>query len=112
MTTSTLEVGNLLSVLSAHGIEKRLQSIAGVGRSSVNPVDGSTTVTYDSSKISLSAIQAAIQDCGFHCAGEALPRHVCETPEMSSGSRPGVPAGLTKAAHSHAGMVMKPGSAM
>lgn len=120
MTTSTLEVGDLLSVLSARGIEKQLQSVAGVGCVSVNPVSGSTTVTYDSSKISLSAIQAAIQDCGFHCAGEALPRHVCETPEMLSGSRPGVPTSRIKPTHWHTGMdhartasaQMKPGSAM
>ncbi len=78
MTTSTLEVGNLFSVLGARGIEKQLQRIAGVGRVAVNPVSGSTTVTYDQGKTSLSAIQAAIKECGFHCAGEALPKHVCE----------------------------------
>ena len=35
MTTSTLEVGNLFSVLGAQGIEKQLQRIAGVGRVAV-----------------------------------------------------------------------------
>ena len=78
MTTSTLEVGNLFSVLGAHGIEKRLRQIAGVGRVSVNPVSGLTTVVYDTARIRLPAIQAAIEACGFHCAGEALPRHACE----------------------------------
>ena len=77
MTTSTLDVGNLFSVLGAQGIEKQLQRIAGVGRVAVNPVSGSTTVTYDQGKTSLSAIQAAIKECGFHCTGEALPKHVC-----------------------------------
>ncbi|MEQ1613750.1 MAG: heavy metal-associated domain-containing protein [Hyphomicrobiaceae bacterium] len=77
MTTSTLEVGGLFSVLDAHGIERQLQRIAGVGRVSVNPISGSTTVMYDPETTSLRAIQAAIRECGFHCNGEALPRHVC-----------------------------------
>ena len=83
MTTSTLDVGDLFSVLGAQGIERQLQRVAGVGRVSVNPVSGSTTVMYDPEKTSLAAIRAAIEDCGFHCAGEALPRHVCEDHSMS-----------------------------
>ena len=78
MTTSTLEVGNLFSILGARGIERQLLRVAGVGHVSVNPVSGSTTVMYDPGETSLSKIQAAIEECGFHCAGEALPRHVCE----------------------------------
>ena len=77
MTTSTLDVGDLFSVLDAHGIERQLRRVAGVSRVSVNPVSGSTTVEYDPATTSLSAIQAAIRYCGFHCTGEALPRHVC-----------------------------------
>src|SRR5208337_5310255 len=30
------------------------------------------------------AIQAAIEECGFHCAGEALPKHVCQTHASSA----------------------------
>ena len=82
MTKITLEVGGLFSVLGAHGIERQLQHVAGVGRVSVNPVSGSTTIMFDSGKTSVAAIQAAIEDCGFHCAGEALPRHLCEKPAM------------------------------
>ena len=77
MTTATLEVGGLLSILGARGIEKQLSRLKGVGRVSVNPVTGSTTVMFDSQITNLSAIQAAIKKCGFHCAGEATPRHVC-----------------------------------
>jgi hypothetical protein len=36
------------------------------------------TVVYDPAKSSLSALGAAILDCGFHCSGEALPRYVCD----------------------------------
>jgi Cu2+-exporting ATPase len=87
MTTSTFEVGDLFSVLGARGIEKQLQRVPGVGRVSVNPVSGSTTVAYDPAETSVSAIQAAIDACGFHCAGEALPKHVCANPAMPDGVR-------------------------
>ncbi len=84
MTTSTLEVGDLFSILGGRGIEKQLQNLAGVSRVSVNPVSGLTTVTYDRGKIRLSAIQAMIEACGFHCAGEAFPKHACEEETMAS----------------------------
>jgi Cu2+-exporting ATPase len=100
MTKATLEVGNLFSVLSAHGIERQLQRVAGVGRVSVNPVSGSTTVMFDPGMTSLSAIRAEIEDCGFHCAGEALPRHVCDMPAMP-GSDQKVQTSRSGPAHSH-----------
>ena len=90
MTTSTLDVGDLFSVLGAQGIEKQLLRIKGVDRVSVNPVSASTSVTYDPAKTSLAKIKAAINECGFHCAGEALPKHVCE--EHPAAHKTDVPA--------------------
>ena len=84
MTTRTLEVGGMFSALDAHGIERQLQRIAGVGRVSVNPISGSATVMYDPETTNLQAIRAAIEECGFHCAGEALPRHVCNREALPS----------------------------
>jgi Cu2+-exporting ATPase len=100
MTKITLEVGDLFSVLGAHGIERQLQRVAGVGRVSVNPVSGSTTVMFDPGKTNPAAIQEAIEDCGFHCAGEALPRHVCDMPAMP-GSGQKVQTSRSRSAHSH-----------
>ena len=102
MTKITLEVGDLFSVLGAQGLERQLQRVAGIAHASVNPVSGSTTIEYDPAKTSVSVIQAAIEDCGFHCAGEALPRHVCANPTMPSGSRPRTPTSQIKPADSEA----------
>ena len=77
MTTCTINIGGLLSIMGAQGIEKQLKRIGGVAQVSVNPVSGSTTVEYDAAKTNLPAIEAAIKECGFHCAGLATPRHVC-----------------------------------
>ena len=85
MTTSTLNVGDLFSVLGAHGIEKQLRRVAGVDRVSVNPVSGSTTIVYDPTKTSLTVITRAIGDCGFHCRAEARPGHdLTDMPETPS----------------------------
>ena len=102
MTTSTLEIGNLFSVLGAQGIEKQLRRISGVGRVAVNPVTGSTTVTYDQGKTSLPEIQAAIKECGFHCTGETLPKHVCADHLTPGKSLPAAPIGSVKSKHSPA----------
>ncbi|MEW6703621.1 MAG: heavy metal translocating P-type ATPase [Pseudomonadota bacterium] len=76
-TTSTFEVAGLLSPLSARGVEKHLARIPGIERVVVNPVAGSATVIYDQWRIDPGRIRAAIEDCGYHCAGTMMPRHVC-----------------------------------
>ncbi len=101
MTTITLDVSGLFTVLDANGIEKRLQLLTGVGRVSVNPVSGSTTVVYDPETTNLAALQAAIKDCGFHCAGEALPKHVCQDHRMPDRSHLAAPVSKSNPASSH-----------
>lgn len=83
MKTSTLEVGGLLSALSAQGVEKQLLRLPGVKKAEVNYVAGSATVTYDEVKVDLEAIKARIHECGYHCSGEQLPRHVCDRRDQS-----------------------------
>ncbi|MEO5757686.1 MAG: heavy metal translocating P-type ATPase [Mesorhizobium sp.] len=102
MTTINLEVGDLFSILGAQGIEKQLMRLAGVRRASVNPVSGTTTVDFDPAKIDLLAIQAAIKDCGYHCAGQAVPKHLCEARPVSE--KP-IEA-RAKLVAAHAGMAM------
>jgi copper chaperone CopZ len=86
--TATFEVRNLLSPLTARGIEKQLAQLPGISVVSMNPAGASATVSFDPTRVSPEQIQAAIEDCGFHCAGESLPRHVCDA-EMRRG--PGAP---------------------
>jgi Cu2+-exporting ATPase len=77
VTTSVIEVGGLLSALSAHGVQKQLARLAGVTKVEVNYVAGSATVTYDETLTDLEAIKAKVHECGYHCSGERLPKHVC-----------------------------------
>lgn len=77
MKTATIEVSGLVSVLSAQGIEKQLLRLPGVHTARVNYVAGSATVTYDEGVTRLPAIEAGVRECGYHCAGERIPRHLC-----------------------------------
>ena len=78
MKTSVIEVQGLLSVLSARGVEKQLARLPGVRQAEVNYVAGSATVVYDETMTNLKAIKAKVHECGYHCAGERLPKHVCQ----------------------------------
>ena len=77
MKTSVMEVGGLLSALSAGGVEKQLAKLPGVKKVEVNYVAGSATVVYDETVIDLKAIKARVYECGYQCAGEQTPKHVC-----------------------------------
>ena len=79
MKTSIIEVGGMLSALSALGVEKQLMKMQGIEKAEVNYVGGSATVVYDETVIGLKAINLRVQECGYHCIGELLPMHVCKT---------------------------------
>ena len=77
MKTVNIEVGGLVSALSARGVEKQLSQLTGVKKVEVNYVAGSATVVYDETAIDLKAIKGRVHECGYHCAGERMPKHVC-----------------------------------
>ena len=80
MKTSIVDVSGMLSPLSARGVEKQLARVRGVEKVEVNYVAGSATITYDEAQTDLKTIKAKVEECGYHCGGEMVPRHVC-TPE-------------------------------
>ncbi len=92
--TVTVDVGGLVSALSAAGVQKQLSRSPGVERVEVNYVGGSATVTFDPARTTIDAIKAQVRECGYHCSGRQLPRHVCEP-----GAPPADPAAATAPAH-------------
>jgi len=103
MKTATIEIGGLLSALSARGVEKQLARLPGVHKAEVNYVAGSATVTYDEALIDLKAIKARVCECGYHCAGVLQPKHVCvpEDPPAEAAAIDIAPA--IQAVHVHEG---------
>ncbi|MHB1670156.1 heavy metal translocating P-type ATPase [Thiomonas sp.] len=78
MKTTVIDVRDLLSPLSARGVEKQLVKMPGIKQVDVNSVSGSATVVYDGTVTDLDAIKAKVHECGHHCGGELVPRHLCE----------------------------------
>ena len=73
-----MEVRGQFDQLDHLGVEKQLLRIPGVKAACANPASESVTVEFDEKAVSAEAIQRLVVDCGFHCRGVPVPRHVCE----------------------------------
>src|SRR5215213_10630805 len=109
-TTAVLEVAGVHWASEKATVERVLGRRPGVVSVEANPVGQTATVTYDSARTSVVDLAAWIRDCGYHCAGQSVPQHVCD-PAVEPAShapaahhdshRPAVDAG--GAPHEHAG---------
>src|SRR5262249_36703178 len=122
MKTTTLDVGGMLSTLDYQAVEKQLARMPGVEHASAGIASNSATIEYDETVTGGVALEAAIRDCGFHCAGEIMPKHVCEPHRAAAAGRqapmPPGPMGVAAtrpagpAPHTHEQAGAPPGPAM
>jgi len=59
-------------------VEARLQRLPGVLEVAANSVAQSATVRYDASVTTVAQLKSQLQRCGFHCAGQSVPNHICD----------------------------------
>lgn len=76
--TAVLEVSGVQWATSKNVAEAVLSRRAGVLTADVNPVAQTATVTYDPKQTSIGELRDWIRECGFHCAGQSVPSHVCD----------------------------------
>ena len=76
--TVVLSVGGLHRATSEAVVQRALERRPGVIRVEANATSQTANVTYDAEAASLADLAAWVEECGFHCAGESVPRHVCE----------------------------------
>lgn len=76
MLESVIHVDGLLTVLCARNVERALLKMPGVHHVVANYLNSTATVHYDETRVTLAQLQAAVSDCGYACAGEALPDHM------------------------------------
>src|SRR5512142_2186312 len=50
----------------------------GVLEVEVNPVAQAATVVFDPGRTSLAELRGWVTECGYHCAGQSVPAHVCD----------------------------------
>src|SRR5581483_9045943 len=78
MQTTILDVGGMISALDHRGIERQLKQVRGVYVATVNIATNTAVIEYDETVTSVAALKDKINECGFHCAGQIVPKHICK----------------------------------
>jgi P-type Cu2+ transporter len=77
-STAVLEVSGVHWAASKNVAEAVLSRRPGVVEVEANPVAQTATVTYDPSRTSVAELAGWVRDCGYHCAGQSVPEHICD----------------------------------
>ncbi|GAA3166222.1 heavy metal translocating P-type ATPase [Blastococcus jejuensis] len=94
----------VLEVAGVHWASEKAVTEAVLGRRpgvlhvEANPVGQTATVTYDPAQTSVAQLSGWVRDCGYHCAGQSVPQHVCDPaaePREHAGAGPDEHAGMT-----------------
>ncbi|MGW4485412.1 heavy metal translocating P-type ATPase [Amycolatopsis sp. NPDC004368] len=96
--TVVLDVRGLLRASEQGVVDARLRRQQGVADVEVNPVAQAATVTFDPARTSVATLRQWVLECGYHCAGQSVPNHVCDPLDEPAG-RDGAEAA---AEHAHA----------
>jgi P-type Cu2+ transporter len=100
--TAVLEVSGVQWASSKAVAETVLSRRPGVLGVDANPVAQTATVTYDPDRTSVAQLAGWVRDCGYHCAGLSVPRHVCD-PLVEPHRHDGHPPASVEAASEHVG---------
>ncbi len=78
VATAVLHVGGMYRGSEKSVVERALGRRPGVVGVEANPVGQTATVTFDTSRTSVAELRRWVEDCGFHCAGQSVPEHICD----------------------------------
>ena len=76
--TAVIEVSGVQWASSKSVAEGVLSRRPGVLAVEANPVAQTATVRFDPDQTSVAELAGWVRDCGFHCAGQSVPRHICD----------------------------------
>ncbi|SDF24538.1 Cu2+-exporting ATPase [Blastococcus aurantiacus] len=76
--TAVLEVAGVHWASEKSTVERLLGRRPGVLAVDANPVGQTATVSYDPTQTSVTELAAWVRECGYHCAGQSVPQHVCD----------------------------------
>ena len=76
--TAVLHVGGLNYASEKSVVEHVLGRRPGVLEVDANPVAQTAIVTYDPTRTSVGQLRDWVRDCGYHCAGQSVPGHICD----------------------------------
>src|SRR5580765_3278573 len=76
--TAVIEVSGVHWASSKAVTEAVLSRRPGVLTVDANPVSQTATVSYAPDRTSVAALRGWVRDCGYHCAGQSVPHHLCD----------------------------------
>ncbi|WP_328690319.1 heavy metal translocating P-type ATPase [Streptomyces phaeochromogenes] len=77
-STAVLELGGLRWASQQNVAAAVLGRRPGVLEVEVNPVSETATVVFDPNRTSLAELRGWVEECGYHCAGQSVPAHLCD----------------------------------
>ncbi|MFG1710998.1 heavy metal translocating P-type ATPase [Nonomuraea sp. M3C6] len=77
-STAILDVSGLQWASEQNVVRAVLSRRPGVIEVEVNPVGQTATVVFDPRATSLAELRRWVEECGYHCAGQSVPSHVCD----------------------------------
>jgi len=83
--TVVLEVSGLQFASEKAVVESVLGRLPGVASVEANPVAQTATVTYDPRANSVADLRTYVEQCGYHCAGQSVPEHICIASDEPAG---------------------------
>ena len=78
IATTVLHVGGMYRASEKAVVEEVLGRRPGVIDVEANPVAQTANVTFDTSRTSVAELRRWVEDCGYHCAGQSVPEHICD----------------------------------
>ncbi|HEX4984177.1 MAG TPA: heavy-metal-associated domain-containing protein, partial [Ilumatobacteraceae bacterium] len=79
--TAVLDVSGLHWASEKAVVDTTLRRLDGVKSVDANPVGQTATVTYDPAVTNVAELRRWVEKCGYHCAGQSVPDHVCDPME-------------------------------
>lgn len=76
--TVVLDVSGLQWASEQNIVSAVLRRRPGVLEVEVNPVAQAATVVFDPERTSVAELRDWVIECGYHCAGQSVPSHICD----------------------------------
>src|ERR1700686_4746244 len=80
-TSVVLHTGGLRFGTEKAVLERVLGRRPGVLAVSANPASQTANVTFDPEKTTVADLRRWVEECGYHCAGQSVPDHICDAME-------------------------------
>ena len=84
LVTAVIETRGLHWATEKAVVEAVLGRRPGVTAVDANPVAQTATISFDTALVSIADLQAWVRDCGYHCAGQSVPAHICDPLVMAN----------------------------